>query len=91
MNNIMQQICENYISEVLHFFDSGAIRKLDEIEVVLKEKTNSYLKQMTQTYFEEIDQAIADDKTGRKKKGYVVEQKGIKRERLLTEDTVCTG
>ncbi|HPA54866.1 MAG TPA: hypothetical protein PL138_07180 [Bacillota bacterium] len=48
----------------MHFFDSGAIRKLDEIEVVLKEKTNSYLKQMTQTYFEEIDQAIADDKTG---------------------------
>ena len=91
MNNIIQQICEEYISEILDFFDSRTIRTLDEVEVDLKEKTDCYLRQIIKTYFEGLDQAIADDKTGRKKKGYVVEQKGIKRERLLTEDTVCTG
>lgn len=80
MNNIIQQICENYISEVLDFFDSRTIRTLDEIEVDLREKTDGYLRQMIKAYFEGLDQAIADDKTGRKKKGYVVEQKGIKRE-----------
>ena len=80
MNNIIQQICENYISEVLHFFDARTIRTLDEIEIDLREKTDGYLRQMIKAYFEGLDQAIADDKTGRKKKGYVVEQKGIKRE-----------
>ena len=80
MNNIIQQICEEYISEILDFFDSRTIRTLDEVEVDLKEKTDCYLRQIIKTYFEGLDQAIADDKTGRKKKGYVVEQKVVKRE-----------
>jgi len=80
VNNIIQQICENYISEVLNFFDTGAIRTLDEMETELKEKTNCYLRNMMKIYLEGLDEAIAEDKTGRKKKGYVAEQKAVKRE-----------
>lgn len=80
MNNIIQQICENYITEVLDFFDAGTIRTLDEMEAELKEKTNCYLRNMMKTYLEGLDEAIAEDKTGRKKKGYVVEHKDDRRE-----------
>jgi hypothetical protein len=80
VNNIIQQICENYISEVLNFFDAETIRTLDEIETELKEKTNCYLRKMMKTYLEELDEAIAQDKAARKKKGYVVEHKNEKRE-----------
>jgi hypothetical protein len=80
VNNIIQQICENYIREVLDFFDTGTIRTLDEMETELKEKTNCYLRNTMKTYLEGLDEAIAEDKTGRKKKGYVVEHKGDKRE-----------
>jgi hypothetical protein len=62
VNNIIQQICEEYISEILDFFDSRTIRTLDEVEVDLKEKTDCYLRQIIKTYFEGLDQAIADDK-----------------------------
>jgi len=44
VNNIIQHICENFISEVLNFFDAGTIRKLDEMETVLKEKANCFLR-----------------------------------------------
>jgi len=80
VNNIIQQICEDYISEVLDFFDARTIKTLDEMETELKEKTNCYLRKMMKTYLEGLDQAIAEDKTGRKKKGYVIEHKGVKRE-----------
>jgi hypothetical protein len=80
VNNIIQQICENYISEVLDFFDAGTIRTLDEMETELKEKTDSYLRNIMKIYLEGLDEAIAEDKTGRKKKGYVIEQKAVKRE-----------
>jgi len=80
VNNIIQQICENYISEVLDFFDTGTIRTLDEIETELKEKTDCYLRNMMKIYLEGLDEAIAEDKTGRKKKSYVIEQKAVKRE-----------
>lgn len=80
MNNIIQQICENYITEVLDFFDAGTIRTLDEMEAELKKKTNCYLRNMMKTYLEGLDEAIAEDKTGRKKKGYVVEHKDDRRE-----------
>jgi len=80
VNNIIQQICENYISEVLDFFDAGTIRTLDEMETELKEKTDIYLRNIMKIYLEGLDEAIAEDKTGRKKKGYVIEQKAVKRE-----------
>lgn len=38
MNKIIQQICENYISEVLDFFGTGTIRTLDEMETNLKKR-----------------------------------------------------
>lgn len=80
MNNIIQQICENYISEILNFFDTDIIRTLDEMETELKKKTDNYIRIMIKTYLEGLDEAIAEDKASRKKKGYVVEQKAVKRE-----------
>jgi hypothetical protein len=80
VNNIIHQICENYISEVLNFFGAGTIRTLDEMETELREKTDCYLRNMIKTYLEGLDEAIAEDKVDRKKKGYVVEQKAVKRE-----------
>jgi hypothetical protein len=80
VNNIIQQICENYISEVLNFFGTSKIRTIDEMETELKEKTNCYLRNMMKIYIERLDEAIAEDKESRKKKGYVIEQKAVKRE-----------
>jgi hypothetical protein len=80
VNNIIQQICENYISEILNFFDTDIIRTLDEMETELKKKTDNYIRIMIKTYLEGLDEAIAEDKASRKKKGYVVEQKAVKRE-----------
>ena len=80
MNNIIQQICEKYITEVLEFFDTETIRTLDEMEMELKEKTDCYLRQMMRIYLESLDEAIAKDRVGRKRKGYVIEHKAAKRE-----------
>jgi cation transport regulator ChaB len=80
VNNIIHQICENYISEVLNFFNTRTIRTLDEMETELREKTDCYLRNMIKVYLEGLDEAIAEDKVGRKKKGYVIEQKAVKRE-----------
>jgi len=80
VNNIIQHICESFISEVLNFFDAGTIRKLDEMETVLKEKANCFLRSMIKTYLEGLDEAIAKSKHDRKKRGYVIEQKSVKRE-----------
>lgn len=80
MNNIIHQICENYISEVLDFFGGSELRKVDEIEKDLKAKTDRYIREMMKVYLEGIDEAIAQDKANRAKKGYVVERKADKRE-----------
>lgn len=80
MNNIIQQICENYISEVLEFFGGSNLRKIDEIEKDLKSKTDRYLREIMKVYLEGIDEAIAQDKVNRAKRGYVVERKADKRE-----------
>jgi hypothetical protein len=50
------------------------------MEAKLKEKTDCYLRNMIKAYLEGLDEAIAEDKTGRQKKGYVVEHKDDKRE-----------
>jgi len=80
VNNIIQQICENYISEVLEFFGGSNLRKIDEIEKDLKSKTDRYLREIMKVYLEGIDEAIAQDKVNRAKRGYVVERKADKRE-----------
>ncbi len=80
MDNIIHQICEKYIREVLEFFGGNELRRIDEIEKELKEKTDKYLREMMKVYLEGIDEAIAQDKANRTKKGYVVERKADKRE-----------
>jgi len=51
----------------------NTIRMLNEMGNELKEKTDCYLRNIMKTYLEGLDEAIAEDKAGRKKKGYVVE------------------
>jgi len=50
VNNIIHQICENYISEVLNFFNTRTIRTLDEMETELRKKTDCYLRNMIKVY-----------------------------------------
>jgi len=57
VNNIIQQICENYISEILNFSGGSEIRKTDEIEKELKAKTDRYFRDIMKVYLEGIDEA----------------------------------
>lgn len=63
----------NYISDILNFFGSSKLRKIDEVERKLKTKTYKYLQEMMKAYLEEVDEAIAQDKANRAKKGYVID------------------
>lgn len=84
MNTILLQICNNFISEVAEFFSQDKIIALEEMETALKEKTNDFILDMIKTYMEQLNQAIVDDKSNRKKQGFVVERHNDKRE-LLTK------
>ena len=80
MNTIVQQICEEFINEVTGFFASGSIRKIEEMETTLKKKADSFILSMMAAYLHSLDQAIVEDKAGRRKKGIVIERKDEKRE-----------
>lgn len=80
MRNIIAQICENFISEVTNFFGEGKIKSIEEIEINLKQKTDQFIMEMMQAYLEELDQAIIEDKAGRRRKGIVIERKEDNRE-----------
>lgn len=83
MNIILQQICEKFIGEVAQFFSQGKNITLEEMETSLKEKTNEFILEMIKTYLEQLDQAIVEDKAGRKEKGIVIERRNEKREQYL--------
>ena len=78
MNNIVLQICEEFISEILDFFDSDSVRKLEEMETTLKEITDRFILSIMTAYLASLDQAIVEDKAGRRKKGIVIERRDDK-------------
>lgn len=80
MNNILLQICKNFIGEVSVVFGGDQIRTIEEIETDLKTKTDSFILEMMKTYLECVDRAIVEDKSNRRKKGLVIERKSDKRE-----------
>lgn len=84
MDTILQQICENFIGEIVGFFGQGKALRLEEIETTLKKKTDTFILDMMKAYLEELDRAIVDDKAFRKQKGIVVQRRGDKREQYLT-------
>ena len=79
MNNIIQQICQQFITEVLNFFNEGKAVSLAEMEKGLKVSSDKFLREVIKTYLEEIDRQIAEDKAGRKQKGLVVERRNEER------------
>ena len=83
MNTILHQICGNFIGDIANFFSQNRILVLEEMETTLKEKTDAFILEMIKTYLEQLDQAIVDDKVGRKQKGIMVERRGDKREPYL--------
>jgi len=80
VNTIVQQLCEEFINEVAGFFASGSIIKIEEMETTLKRITDSFNLSMMATYMISLDQAIVEDKAGRRKKGLVIERRDEKRE-----------
>lgn len=83
MNTILQQICKDFIVDVINFFSQDKTLALEEIETSLKNKTNTFILNMIKTYLEQLDQSIVEDKKSRKQNGIVVERRGDKREQYL--------
>lgn len=79
MNNIISQVCQQFIKEVLDFFGQEKSLTLGEIETRLTESTHVFIKDMMKTYLEEIDQKFKEDKVSRKQKGLVVERRNDRR------------
>jgi hypothetical protein len=84
VNNIVQQICEQFTSDVVGFFASGSIKNIEEMETTLKRKSYSFNLAMMAAYITSLDQAIVEDKAGRREKGLVIERKDDKREIYTT-------
>lgn len=83
MSTILQQVCENFISETAEYFSQDKALMLEEMETALKEKTDTFILNMIKAYLEGLDQAIVEDKANRKKEGIVVQRRGDKREQYL--------
>ncbi|MHB1043953.1 MAG: ISLre2 family transposase [Eubacteriales bacterium] len=79
MNNIILQVCHQFITEVLDFFKEGKAVDLAEMEKGLKESGDKFLREVIKTYLEEADRQIAEDKAGRKQKGLIVERRNEER------------
>lgn len=75
MNNIILQVCQQFIIEVMDFFKAGKAVSLAEMEKELKKSSDKFLRDIIKTYLEETDRRIAADKAGRRQKGLVVERK----------------
>jgi len=80
VSNILLQISKKFIGEVLGVFGLGQIKTIEEMEVRLKQKTDSFILEMMKVYLETLDQAIVEDKANRRNKGIVIERKSDKRE-----------
>lgn len=67
LNSIILQVCQQFISEVMNFFNTGRAVSLVEIEKGLRENSDKFLREITKFYLEEMDRKIVEDKTGAKK------------------------
>jgi len=80
VSNIVLQICEKFIGEVLGVFGQDQVKTIEDMETGLKEKTDRFVLDVMKVYLEALDQAIVDDKAGRRRKGIVIERRSDKRE-----------
>lgn len=79
MNNIIQEVCKRFITEVLEFFKEDKAADLAEMEKGLKKSSDRFLLDMIKAYLEETDRQIAKDKARRKEEGLVVERRNEER------------
>lgn len=75
MDNIILQVCQQFITEVIDFFKTGKAVTLAEMEKGLKQSSDKFLRDIIKTYLEETDRQIAEDKIGRKQEGLIVERR----------------
>lgn len=79
MNNIILQVCQQFITEVMDFFKEDEPITLTSMETGLKQISDRFIRNIIKTYLEEIDHQIKADKKGRKQKGLVVERRDEER------------
>lgn len=79
MKNSIQQIAENFIKNMQEYFSGDREIRIDKLENELLEKAKSCAAEMTSAYIELVDQAMLDDKQGRKNEKYVVVRKNDNR------------
>ena len=75
MNTIIQQTCVEFIEKVAKFISGEEVKTLIELEEGIKEISEEFIKGMIKAYLEGIDEAIAEDKAGRRRRGLVVERR----------------
>jgi len=79
MNNIILQVCQQFITETMDFFMQEKPITLPAMETGLKETSNRFIRNIIKAYLEETDRQITADKKGRKQRGLVVERKDEER------------
>lgn len=79
MNNIIQQVCTKFIERIIKFVSEEKVKTLYELEEGFKEISNNFLTEIMKVYLESIDECVAKDKAGRKKRGLVVERRNEER------------
>lgn len=72
MENIMARICWKFTSGVIKFFSENKIRSIEEMETDLEQKADQFLTEMMQAYLEGLNQAIIEDKAGRRRRGLLL-------------------
>ena len=74
MQSIIDRIIENLKQEITSFF--SRIPSIEEVEEFSWTKLKGAAAELTAAYAREIDQALYEDRTGRKEAGLVVERRG---------------
>lgn len=60
MNNIIQEICQNFMENVLEVFNGKRIKKIDEMEEGLSRISHEFVLEIMQEYIEELDNIIIE-------------------------------
>ena len=79
MNNIIQQVCIEFIENIIKFVSDGEVKTLYELEEGFKKISDNFLKGIMKVYLEGIDECVAKDKAGRRRRGLVVERRNEER------------
>lgn len=75
MNNIIQQIAEEFVSEVLNKVQVDRIINLDELSTEVLSLCKGTAVKMVEEVIRMLNQLIRDDKAGRKKLGLTIKEK----------------